>query len=90
MAKDRAISLTGRLYEAPVALIGKQVVLLYHADQPDKVEVRYQQVSYGLLRPVDLHVNARVKRDKNMDMDLYDLSGSDYRGGQLWGKGRPE
>ena len=64
VAKDRTISLAGRLYEAPVALIGKQVALLYHADQPDKVEVRYQQLSYGFLRLVDLHVNARVKRDK--------------------------
>ncbi len=30
VGKDRTISLDGRLYEAPVALIGKTVTLLYH------------------------------------------------------------
>ncbi|CAO0824729.1 hypothetical protein DFAR_850027 [Desulfarculales bacterium] len=30
VALDRTISLAGRLYEAPVPLIGKQIILLYH------------------------------------------------------------
>ncbi|CAO0822879.1 hypothetical protein DFAR_3360006 [Desulfarculales bacterium] len=30
MALDQTVSLTGRLYEAPVPLISKQIILLYH------------------------------------------------------------
>jgi putative transposase len=65
VAKDRTITLNGRLFEAPVALIGQRVDLLYHPDRPRKVEVRLGQQSYGYLQPVDLAVNCRVKRDKN-------------------------
>ena len=32
--KDRTISLDGRLYEAPVAMIGRTVTLLYHESDP--------------------------------------------------------
>ncbi|CAO0822931.1 hypothetical protein DFAR_3380014 [Desulfarculales bacterium] len=36
---DRTVSLAGRLYEAPVPLIGKQITTLYHGHDPDRVEV---------------------------------------------------
>jgi transposase InsO family protein len=62
VAKDRAVSLNGRLYEAPVHLIGKQITILYHDHDPDRVEVVCEGKSYGLLTPVDLNVNCRVKR----------------------------
>lgn len=65
VAKDRTITLNGRLFEAPVPLIGQQVELLYHPDRPQKVEVRLSNKSYGYLKTVDLAVNCRVKRDKN-------------------------
>ena len=39
VAKDRTITLNGQLFEAPVALIGQRVDLLYHPDRPQKVEV---------------------------------------------------
>ncbi len=65
ISKDRTITLNGRLYEGPVAFIGKRVELFYHDTEPEKVEVKYQNKSFGLIRPVDLHVNCRVKRDKN-------------------------
>lgn len=65
MAKDRTLTLNGRLFEAPVALISQRVDLLYHPDQPQKVEVRLSEKSYGYLQPVALAVNCRVKRDKN-------------------------
>jgi putative transposase len=65
VAKDRTLTLNGRLFEAPVALIGQRVDLLYHPDQPQKVEVRLSEKSYGYLQPVALAVNCRVKRDKN-------------------------
>jgi hypothetical protein len=32
--KDRTISLDGRLFEAPMAMIGKTVTLLYHESDP--------------------------------------------------------
>ncbi|CAO0824886.1 hypothetical protein DFAR_970017 [Desulfarculales bacterium] len=37
VALDCTVSLAGRLYEAPVPLVGKQIILLYHG--PDRVEV---------------------------------------------------
>lgn len=46
-------------------LIGKQVELLFHDNEYDRVELRFKQQSYGFLRAVDLNVNCRVKRDKN-------------------------
>jgi putative transposase len=65
VAKDRTVTLNGRLFEAPVVLIGQRVDLLYHPDRPLKVEVMLSGKSYGYLQPVDLAVNCRVKRDKN-------------------------
>lgn len=65
VAKDRTVTLNGRLFEAPIALIGQRVDLLYHPDRPHKVEVMLSNKSYGYLQPVDLAVNCRVKRDKN-------------------------
>ncbi|MFH1135729.1 MAG: IS481 family transposase [Pseudomonadota bacterium] len=87
VAKDRTISLNGRIFEAPVELIGKQVDVLYHDHEPELVEVRLNHKSYGRLRPVDLHVNARVKRDKNHNIAMDEDNGaSRYRGGELWGR----
>jgi len=88
VAKDRTISLNGRIYEAPVELIGKQVTVLFHDHQPESVEVRVNRISYGYLRPVDLHVNARVKRDKNRNLTIDEQEHAlRYRSGELWGKG---
>ena len=85
VAKDRTITLNGKLYEAPVALIGKQVQLLYHENQSKEVELFYHQKSYGLLTLLDLHVNARVKRDKYSGTDVsFSEQVSKYQGGKLW------
>jgi transposase InsO family protein len=65
VAKDRTVSLNGRLFEAPVPLIGKQLTLLYHDHEPARVEILFDGRSYGLLTPVDLHVNCRVRRLKD-------------------------
>jgi hypothetical protein len=70
VAKDRTVVLNRRLYEAPVALIGRQVELLYHAGDPDRVEIRFAQISYGIVSPVNLYVNCRVRRDRNRNIDL--------------------
>ena len=83
VAKDRTVVLNGRLYEAPVGLIGKQIVLLYHENQPEQVEVIHKGQSQGFLVPVNLHVNARVKRQKGQETLLENTPNS-YQGGELW------
>lgn len=82
--KDRTVVVDKRLFEAPVALIGKRVEIRYHAESPEQAEVVFDGQSYGLLSLVDLHVNSRVKRDKNGQVEL---SGeTDCHSGQLWEK----
>jgi transposase InsO family protein len=89
---DRTITLDGRIYEAPVALIGKRAELLYHQTEVETIEVRYKNRSYGMLQPVDLAVNYRVKRDKNNNAQIHDTSATkNYQSGKLWSsKGRDE
>ena len=82
VGKDRSVVLNGKLYEAPVALIGQKVQLLFHGDDPQRVEVRHQQKSYGMLTPIDVHVNCRVRRDKNCNPQP-DVEPSAYLGGKL-------
>jgi hypothetical protein len=65
VAKDRTVALSGRLYEAPIALIGKQISLFYHAHDPARIEARYEGKSYGMLPAVDLNVNCHVQREKD-------------------------
>ena len=83
VAKDRTVTLDGHLFEAPVKLIGQRVDLLYHKDNPKRVEVRWQQKSYGSLTLVDLNVNCRVKRDKNNQAQI---SSNKHQpvGGKVW------
>jgi putative transposase len=82
--KDRSVVVDRRLFEAPVALIGKKVEILYHEENPEQAEIRYQEKSYGLLRQVDLHVNSRVKRDRNGQIELSGEGTCET--GQLWEK----
>jgi hypothetical protein len=66
VANDRTVSLHGRLYEAPVPLIGSYVTLLYNEADPSRVEVQLEGRCHGLLTPLDLNVNCRVRRrDRN-------------------------
>jgi putative transposase len=62
VAKDRSVSFAGRLYEAPVELIGKRVTLLYHDHDPTRIEITLDGVSHGLLIALDPRLNARVRR----------------------------
>lgn len=61
VATDRTVSLAGRLFEAPVGLIGKTVTLLWHPSKPERIEVFYQERSLGFLIPLDPHVNYRIR-----------------------------
>jgi len=88
VAKDRTITLNGKLYEVPIPLIGKHVLLLYHDNQPQRVEAFYEHKSYGLLTPLDLHINCRVKRNRDYGTDVeISENGQRYQGGKLWSKG---
>lgn len=86
VAKDRSVTISCRLFEAPVCLIGKQVEILYHEDTPEIAEIFYKQQSHGFIRPLDQNVNYRVKRDKKTDNDIHiETENSDYKGGALFG-----
>jgi putative transposase len=91
VAKDRTITLNGKLYEAPVPLIGKQVLLLYHDNQPQRVEAFHERKSYGFLTPLDRHINCRVKRNRDHGTDVeISEKGQRYQGGRLWSQGGDE
>lgn len=84
VAKDRTLTINGKLYEAPVALIGKRVEVLYHDSDPDRIEIRFGKQTYGYLVPVDIHVNCRVKRlAGNTVLETNDVQ-KIYKGGRLW------
>lgn len=67
VAKDRTVSLDGRLYEAPTRLIGEYLHLLYHENRPERIEIFHDNASQGFLVPVDLRVNCKVKRKRDKD-----------------------
>ena len=71
------------MFEAPVALIGRRVEVLYHEQTPERVEVRYNGQSHGMLCLLDVHVNSRVKRDKNSQIELVEPI-APCNSGQLW------
>jgi putative transposase len=91
IANDRSLTLNGRLYEGPVALIGRRVDVLYHLQEPERIEIVFQGRSYGFHQPVHLHVNCRVRRTKSDHAELKPtepngVSEIKYQGGQLFRK----
>jgi len=84
VAKDRTVTLDGHLFEAPVSLIGKRIDLLYRNSDMRHVEVRLNNRSYGELRPVDLAVNCRVKRDRNRNTQIAASTPTTPKGGKIW------
>ena len=60
--RDRTVSLLGKLYEAPVELIGKTVSLLYHEEDPLRVEVFYNNKSHGILKVLNPNINCKIRR----------------------------
>jgi len=86
VAKDRTVVLDGRLYEAPVSLIGQQVELLFHPQDPECVEIKFQQQSHGILRLVNLAVNCRlnaIKTPKSKSMPPYAQAENSSKGDML-------
>jgi len=68
--KDRTVTLDGRLYEAPVGLMGTTVTLLYHAEDPQRVEIWHDEQSAGFLVPLDQAINSRIRRGKSLKPEL--------------------
>jgi putative transposase len=64
--KDRTLSLCGKVYEAPGQLIGKRVTLLYHEEEPEKIEVFFKDKSFGFIVPLNAHINCRIKRKQHV------------------------
>jgi hypothetical protein len=62
--RDRTVSLGGRLFEAPVGLIGKIIILQYHEHDPLRVEASYNDESHGMLVPLDVNINCSIRRGR--------------------------
>lgn len=85
VARDRTFSLAGRLYEAPVDLVRKQVRLLYHEHDPARIEMRFGDKTYGFAAALDLNVNCRVKRENGVTGIEPENTPEKYKGGGLFG-----
>ena len=92
--KDRTVSLDGRVWEAPVGLIGKRVTLLFHDKDPERIEVVFEEKSYGFLSPLNPGINSRVRRVARQRPELLPPTdppeGPQYRGGSLFEEKEPE
>ena len=89
--RDRTVTLHGRIYEAPVELIEKNVNLLYHENDPQRIEIFYQDQSYGFLVSLNPHINARIKRnaerthvEPQRTSELTPPTVKPYQGGKLF------
>ena len=89
--KDRSVTVNGKLFEAPVGLIGKHVTLLYHPHDPQRVEVLFEEQSQGFLIALNSGVNSRVRRVARQSSELVQPQASPvappYHGGSLFQKG---
>lgn len=66
---DRSISIDGKLFEAPVDLIGRTVTVLMDGKNQGEVEVFFKDKSFGLLVPLDRHINANAHRYGHKSVD---------------------
>jgi transposase InsO family protein len=89
--RDRTVSLCGRLYEAPIPLIGKTITLLYHENDLFRVEAFYNGVTYGMLVPLNMNINCRIRRENSQLRLLpksmpHEPDYEKYTGGKLFGE----
>jgi transposase InsO family protein len=91
--KDRTVSIYGRLYEAPAGLIGNTVTVLYHPADMSRIEVIFQERSWGFLVPLSPTVNCRVRRVTGHRTELVEPEQNTERpvdrGGKLFGRSSP-
>ena len=82
--KDRTVSLNGKLYEAPLAMIGRTVTLAYHEADPARIELFSNGASYGMLVPLDVHVNGRIRRTHSTVDIIPAGDETHYQGGRVF------
>ncbi|MCK5883596.1 MAG: DDE-type integrase/transposase/recombinase [Bacteriovoracaceae bacterium] len=92
---DRTIRLNSVWYEAPSELINKKVEVRYHEKEDTKVEVFFNNKSFGLIEQVDQHVNAKVGRNwrslKKEEKEANDVKESEsVSTGELFSGGKCE
>jgi putative transposase len=89
--KDRTVSLNGKIYEAPLGLIGKMVTLLFHDQDLSRIEVLFDETSHGFLLPLNAAINSRVRRTARQQTVLTPEAPSAtkpaYHGGSLFESG---
>jgi len=61
--KDRTFQLRNKLFEAPVSLIDKKIELRYHEENPEEVEVFFNNQSFGAAGILDKNINSKIGRD---------------------------
>jgi hypothetical protein len=87
--KDRTVSLHGKMYEAPLGLIGKVVTLMFHEKDLSRIEVFCDESSHGFLLPLDAAINSHVRRSARQQPELLPDAPStatpSYHGGSLFG-----
>jgi hypothetical protein len=81
------------IYEAPIPLIDKKITLLYHQDDPARIEAFHEGLSHGMLVPLDMKINCRVRREHSMVKLLPPTDNQEpqadqpkYTGGRLFGE----
>ena len=91
--RDRTVSLNGMLYEAPIHLIDKTITLLYHDGDPARIEAFHEGLSHGMLVPLDMKINCRIRRENNIVKLLPAAHNPEapeeqqkYTGGKLFGE----
>lgn len=67
--KDRTFRLNGMIFEGPVALIDKQVEIRFHKENPEEIEIFFENRSYGEGVPLNKHVNFKIGRNNKVGQD---------------------
>ncbi|MFH2120313.1 MAG: Mu transposase C-terminal domain-containing protein, partial [Pseudomonadota bacterium] len=91
--RDRTVSLNGMIYEAPIPLIDKTITLLYHQGDSARIEAFHEGLSHGMLVPLDMKINCRVRREHSIVNLLPPAQNQEaqddqprYTGGKLFGE----
>jgi hypothetical protein len=81
------------LYEAPIPLIDKTITLMYHNGDSSRIEAFHEGLSHGMLVPLDIKINCRVRREHSIVNLLPPTQNQEplvdqpkYTGGKLFGE----
>jgi putative transposase len=79
---DRSIRLHNRFFEAPLGLTGQKVSILFDEKDMSRAEVLVGEKSKGFLKPMDLAVNSRIKRQNSQEPEPKDYSSGSLFSGE--------